>query len=59
MTLKDMRKATGMTQAQFAEYTGVAFGTLVGWESGKRTTAPQYVLDLLEYKLRHEGLLKN
>lgn len=48
-----------MTQASFAEYIGVALGTLVVWESGKRTTLPQFVLDLLEYKLRHQGLLKS
>lgn len=58
MTLKEIRLATGMTQEQFAEYTGINVGTLRGYEYGK-TTPQDYIVELIAYKLKHEGLLKS
>lgn len=42
-----IRKASGLTQAAFAERYGIPKRTIENWEGGQRT-APEYVLDLLE-----------
>lgn len=46
-----------MTRPQFAEYFGIPYRTLQDWELGNRK-CPTYLLDLMHYKLQHEGLLK-
>lgn len=54
--IQSMRTASGMTRNQFAEYFGLPYRTLQAWELGDRE-APQYVTDLIEYKLKKEGLI--
>lgn len=44
---KAIRKASGLTQAAFAERYGIPKRTIENWEGGQRD-APTYVLDLLE-----------
>lgn len=56
MTIKELRKASGMTQAEFAEYFGISVRTIEAWES--RRSAPEYLVKLMEYKLKGEGLMK-
>lgn len=56
MTIKDLRTASGMTQKAFAEYFGIPKRTIENWEGGKRDAA-DYLLTLIEYKLRREGLI--
>lgn len=56
MTVKDLRTASGMTQKAFAEYFGIPKRTIENWEGGKRDAA-DYLLTLIEYKLRREGLI--
>ena len=51
-----MRKETGMKQVEFAEYFAIPVRTLQDWEHGLRTP-PEYLVRLLEYRLRVEGLL--
>lgn len=58
MTVKEIRKAAGMTQAAFAEYIGVGLRTVQGWEASARR-CPEYVRALIEYKFKKENLLKN
>lgn len=53
MSIKEMRTACGMTQASFSEYFGIPKRTIEDWESGRRA-APEYVKNLIEYKLRKE-----
>lgn len=53
MTIKEIRKQTGMTQAEFAEYFGISVRTIEAWES--RREAPEYLVKLMEYKLRKEN----
>lgn len=48
-----LRKNTGMSQNDFAEYLGIPVGTLRNWEQGI-CKCPPYVLKLIEYKLRNE-----
>lgn len=56
MKIKELRKASGMTQAEFAEYFGISVRTIEAWES--RRKAPEYLVKLMEYKLKGEGLMK-
>ena len=58
MTVKELRTAAGMTQKAFAEYFGVSLRTVESWEGGKRNCL-DYVLELMEYKLRKEGKIRD
>ena len=56
--VKSLRKETGKTQKVFAEYYEIPLRTLEDWERGI-SHPPEYVLRLLEYKIRMEALLKD
>lgn len=56
MTIKEMRTASGMTQAEFAKYFSLAKRTVEGYENGR--TCPESLRALIEYKLIHEGKIK-
>ena len=58
MTVKELRTATGMTQKAFADYFGISKRAIESWEGGKRE-CPKYLLLLMEYKLKHEGLIRD
>ena len=55
-SFKSMRLATGMSQIKFCEYINIPKNTLASWEQGIRVP-PDYVLELIEFKLRAEGYL--
>lgn len=57
MTIKELRKAAGMTQKAFAEYFGIPRRTVEDWEADKRTPPP-YLLDLMMYKLKNEKIIR-
>lgn len=57
MTFKELREASGMSRQQFTDYFGIPYRTIQSWELGDRQ-CPQYLLDLMEYKLKHEGFIK-
>jgi DNA-binding transcriptional regulator YiaG len=54
MNIKELRTLTGMSQSQFADYFHIPKATLQNWEQGRRE-CPEYVLKLIEYKLKKEG----
>ncbi len=54
---KNLREASGMNKTQFAKYFGIPFRTVQDWELGNRK-CNDYMLDLMEYKLKHEGLIR-
>lgn len=56
MKIKELRKATGMTQKEFGEYFGIPKRTIEDWEGGRRRPS-QYVVELIEYKLKNENRL--
>lgn len=56
MTIKEMRKRAGFTQKRFAEYFDLPKRTVENWEGGVSNCSPA-MLELIEYKLRNEGLL--
>jgi DNA-binding transcriptional regulator YiaG len=57
MTINELRKAAGMTQTQFANYFGIPYRTVQKWDLGTRQCT-DYLLRLIEYKLRNEGKIK-
>jgi DNA-binding transcriptional regulator YiaG len=62
MTIKELRERSGMTRQQFAEYFGIAYRTVQNWELGSESSngrqCPEYLLALMEYKLRNENIIK-
>lgn len=57
MTLiKDLRAMAKLSQREFSEYFGIPKRTIEDWDSGKRTP-PDYLVDLIAYKLEKEGLI--
>lgn len=57
MTIKNLRTAAGMTQQQFSEYFNIPKRSIENWEGGQRK-CPEYLLDLIYYKLSQEEMLK-
>lgn len=55
-SIKELRTASGMTQQAFSEYLHIPKRSIVNWETGQRN-APEYLIELIEYKLRKEGLI--
>ncbi len=56
--IKALRESTGMNRKEFCEYFNIPYRTVTDWEHDTRH-APEYVLRLLEYYIRMEGLMKN
>lgn len=56
--IKNLREETGMNRTQFCEYFNIPYRTVQDWESGRRVM-PEYVLRLLEYRIRTEKILKS
>lgn len=51
MSIKELRKQTGMSQSQFAKRFNIPVGTLAHWEQGVRKP-PNYVLTMIEEILK-------
>ena len=56
MTIKEMRAKSGMTQKAFSDYLNIPKRTIEDWENDRREP-PDYIVELIEYKLTHEGVL--
>lgn len=54
MDFKELRQKSGMNLKQFSEYFNIPYRTIQHWEAGDRK-CPDYVLELIEYKLQNEG----
>ena len=57
MNIKELRAVAEFTQLQLSEYLKIPKRTIENWESGSRK-CPEYLLELIEYKLRAEGIIK-
>lgn len=55
MDIKQIRTQTRMTQKEFGEYFNIPQRTIENWEGGKRTP-PEYVVELIKYKVEKERL---
>ena len=53
--LRKLRESTGMNRKEFCEYFEIPYMTETDWELGNRRV-PQYLLRLMEYKVRIEQL---
>lgn len=58
MTLKELRKASGMSQKAFADYFKIPKRTIENWEQGVNEV-PKYLIELIEYELLKEQIIKN
>lgn len=56
--IKNLREETGMNRTEFCEYFNIPYRTVQDWESGRRVM-PEYVLRLLEYRIRTDKILKS
>ena len=54
---KAIRENSSMTMTEFGNYFGIPFRTIQNWEHGVRK-CPDYLLDLMEYKLKKEKVGK-
>lgn len=54
LEIKDMRESVSLNRREFAESFGVPLRTVEDWEAGRRKM-PEYLLRLMEYKLRMEA----
>ena len=57
MTIKELRLATDMNQTSFARYFEIPVRTVQDWE-GERRTPPEYLVKLMQYKLKKENIIK-
>ena len=55
---RDLRQRSGMTQEKYAKYFKIPKRTIEDWDRGISKCAP-YLIALMEYKLKHEGKLKD
>lgn len=56
MTVKEMRKLTGLSQTKFANRFHINIDTLRMWEQGRNRT-PEHILYMIECILIHEGII--
>lgn len=56
MTINELLQATGWTMAQMSKYFNIPYRTVQSWVLGDRK-ANQYILDLMEYKLKNEKII--
>ena len=60
MIIKELIAATGMTQKQFAGYFSIPLRTVESWVGNSpdsKRKCPEYLLNLMIYKLRNEGII--
>ena len=58
MKFKEIRERSQMSVTIFAKYFNIPYRTVLGWEAGTRS-CPPYLLKLMEYKLKKEGIIDN
>lgn len=54
MTVKELRTSHGMNIKEFSDYFNIPYRTVQNWDSGVRE-CPEYLLELMEYKLNNES----
>ena len=54
LSTKDLRNLCGMSILEFSKYLKIPYRTIQDWESHRRNP-PAYIIELIDYKLRHEG----
>lgn len=57
MSFNEIKEMSGMTTAQIGRYFNIPYRTVNQWDKGTRK-CPEYLLELMEYKIKKEGILK-
>jgi DNA-binding transcriptional regulator YiaG len=60
MTIKALIAASGMTQQAFADHLSIPKRTIESWvttSEANRRKCPDYVISLIAYRLRAEGII--
>lgn len=59
---KELRLSSKMTRPQFAKYFGIPYRTVQNWElygeSPEGRVCPDYLIDLMKYKLAKENIAR-
>ncbi len=56
-TIKEIREATGLSQAKFGDALNIPVRSLQKWETGERS-CPEYVVELIAYRVEHDPRFK-
>ena len=56
MNFNDLKQRAKMSSPQLADYFNIPYRTVANWASGERS-CPPYLLELMEYKLKKEGII--
>ena len=56
--MRKVREASGMNRKDCAEWLGIPYRSMQGWELARRVM-PEYVLRLIAYKVYHEKVKKS
>lgn len=56
MKFKELRERSEMSVSTFAKYFNIPYRTVLGWQAETRS-CPPYLLELMEYKLKKEGII--
>ena len=56
--IRELRESNGMNRKEFCRYFRIPYRTVTDWERDERH-APEYVMRLLEYYIRTEGLVRD
>lgn len=55
---RELRESTGMSRKAFSDYLHIPYRTMQEWELERRTM-PKYVMELIDFKIRHEFQIIN
>ena len=58
MNFNDLKQRAKMNSPQMADYFNIPYRTVANWANGTRS-CPPYLLELMEYKLKKEGIIDN
>jgi len=57
VTFKELRESSGMNKIKFAKHFGIPYRTVQNWE-GNVNKCPDYLIELIRYKLVTEGIIQ-
>jgi DNA-binding transcriptional regulator YiaG len=57
LSIRELRRLTGLSQQAFGAYFGIPYRSIQNWEGGQRA-CPEYLLELMAYKLKNEGMFR-
>lgn len=57
MTIKEICETYGLSQTAMAERFGIPLRTVQDWHGGRRTP-PDYVVELIAYRVRHDQMFR-